>query len=52
MNILITVLDTLGCNIHRNVQRLEDTDAHYILTESDGTKNYLNKERYLLTIVK
>lgn len=52
MNVLIVVIGTLGCNIHRNVRAIESTTTHYIIVEEDGSRINLNKERYMLTILR
>lgn len=52
MNVLIVVIDTLGCNIHRNVRAIESTSGHYVIVEEDGSRINLNKERYMLTILR
>lgn len=53
MDILIMVLDRIGCNIHHNCTRIDYTsDGHYIIYEQDGSTTKLNKNNYMLIILR
>lgn len=52
MDILVMVLDRIGCNIHHNCTRIDYTDEHYVLYEQNGSKTILNKKKYMLIILR
>ena len=51
MNVLIMVLGTIGSRIHENVKSIEGNDKHYFITEADGSRITLSKDKYMLIII-
>lgn len=54
LNLLIIKLDTFGMAVHKNVKSLSmnENGTRYVIIEEDGTQTSVNKEGYMLSILK
>lgn len=53
LKVLIIVLGTLGMRIHNAKSvSMDASGTHYVVTEDDGSVNYLNTDRYMLVILR
>lgn len=54
MDILIIKLGTFGMAIHAGIQSLsfDESSGRYVIIEADGNRTSVNKEGYMITILR
>lgn len=54
LNVLIIKLGTFGMAVHENVRSISmnDSGTRYVIVEHDGTQTSVNKDGYMLTILR